>query len=154
MLFRSDDTGVHFTLPSRRLPNASDLKPNGRSYDDPRSSSSFHFTNRASVALRTPKHLFQSFGIFTIAAIVPSGARSQSHHGRHVRIDGSGAMVSDSWYIGAFGKWWRGGALQLWWVEKVANTKDAERCNSGLLDVKSLDSLEGYDGAYLRFAIL
>ncbi|KAH8107970.1 hypothetical protein BXZ70DRAFT_1060625 [Cristinia sonorae] len=138
-----DDTGVHYTLSPRR-PNAQSGYKHGRSYDEP--PSSFHFANRASVALRTPKHLFQSFGIFTIAAIVPSGARSQTHHGRHVRIDGAGAMVSDSWYIGAFGKWWRGGALQSWWVETVANTKDAERCNSGILDVKSLDSLEGYDG--------
>ncbi|TCD61705.1 hypothetical protein EIP91_008035 [Steccherinum ochraceum] len=138
-----DDTGVHYTLSSRRVPAQSGYK-SGRSYDG--STSSFHFANRASVALRTPKHLFQSFGIFTIAAIVPSGARSQSHHGRQVRINSTGSMVSDSWYIGAFGKWWRGGALQSWWIETVANTKDAERCNSGILDVKSLDSLEGYDG--------
>ncbi|THH33289.1 hypothetical protein EUX98_g889 [Antrodiella citrinella] len=142
-----DDTGVHYTLSPRRLAAPAAFKQPGRSYDP--ASTTFHFTNRASVALRTPKHLFQSFGIFTIAAIVPSGARSQSHHGRRVRIDGSGAMVSNSWYIGAFGKWWRGGALQSWWIETVANTKDAERCNSGILDVKSLDSLEDYDGLLL-----
>ena len=27
----------------------------------------------------------------------------------------------------------------------LANAKDTERCGSGLLDVKALDSLEGFD---------
>jgi hypothetical protein len=35
-------------------------------------SSAFHFSNRAAVALRTPRHAFHSFGLFTIAAVIPS----------------------------------------------------------------------------------
>lgn len=111
----------------------------GRSYSD--SASPFHFVNRASVSLRTPKHVFHSFGVFTIAAIVPNGSRSTPKS-----TDGSGSLVSDSWYIGAFGRWWRGGYTQRWWLDPIANTKDAESCNSGILDLKTLDSLECYDG--------
>lgn len=55
-------------------------------------------------------------------------------------------MVSESWFIGAFGKWWRGGPIQSWWIDTMANTKDAERCNSGILDMKALDGLECYEG--------
>ncbi|CAL1706621.1 unnamed protein product [Somion occarium] len=131
-----EDNGVHYTLARRSTPSASTP---GRTYSD--SGSPFHFVNRASVSLRTPKHVFHSFGIFTVAAIVPNGSRSDG-----VKADGSGPRVSDSWYLGAFGKWWRGGYMQCWWLETIANTKDAERCNSGILDLKTLDSLECYDG--------
>lgn len=58
-------------------------------------------------------------------------------------------MVSESWFIGAFGKWWRGGPIQAWWVDSVVNAKDTERCSSGVLDMKPLDGLECYDGELL-----
>ena len=78
----------------------------------------------------------------TIAAVLPTG-RSVSK-GRTPECNGF--MVSESWFIGAFGKWWRGGPIQSWWIDSVANTKDAERCNSGIIDMKALDGLDCYDG--------
>lgn len=37
----------------------------------------------------------------------------------------------------------------MWWVDLMANLKDkdAERCNSGVLDMKVLDNLECFEGA-------
>ncbi|KAK7692461.1 hypothetical protein QCA50_004086 [Cerrena zonata] len=139
----SDDdegSGVHYTLTRRNTTTSSALHKPGRAYSD--SGSPFHFVNRASVSLRTPKHVFHSFAVFTIAAIVPNGTRSPIIKS----ADGPGSFVSDSWYIGAFGRWWRGGYTQHWWLDPIANTNDAESCNSGILDLKTLDSLECYDG--------
>lgn len=77
----------------------------------------------------------------TIAAVLPSSGRS----GAKSQTEG-GFMVSESWFIGAFGRWWRGGPIQAWWIDTVANAKDTERCNSGVLDMKALDALGSYDG--------
>jgi hypothetical protein len=96
------------------------------------------------VSLRTPKHIFYSFGIMTIAAVLPTQATD--HSGAHGQTDGF--MVSESWFIGAFGRWWRGGPIQAWWADNVANMKDTERCSSGVLDMKPLDALERYDGTF------
>ncbi|KAF8894899.1 hypothetical protein CPB84DRAFT_1782588 [Gymnopilus junonius] len=109
--------------------------------DNPSSSSSppFHFANRASIALRTPKHVFHSFAIFTIAAMVPlSKASDGDNH--------EGWMISDSWYIGAFGKWWRGGVLEAWYQDVIARSKDEESWSSGILSMKRLDMLQEYNG--------
>ncbi|GJE97733.1 hypothetical protein PsYK624_139540 [Phanerochaete sordida] len=131
----SDDSGVHFTLSRSRQA----LQKGTSSYD---STPPFRFTSRATVSLRTPKHVFYSFGIMTIAAVLPTG-RSGSK-GRS--SDCTGFMVSESWFIGAFGKWWRGGPIQSWWIDTVANNKDTERCSSGILDMKAFDGLECYEG--------
>ncbi|KAI0085074.1 hypothetical protein BDY19DRAFT_997142 [Irpex rosettiformis] len=130
----SDDSGVHFSL-TRRISKAHTKNL------DSFSSQPFHFVNRAAVSLRTPKHVFYSFGIMTIAAVLPTGTTNRS--GATSQTDGF--MVSESWFIGAFGKWWRGGPIQAWWVENAANMKDTERCSSGVLDMKPLDALECYD---------
>ncbi|EKM54187.1 uncharacterized protein PHACADRAFT_257853 [Phanerochaete carnosa HHB-10118-sp] len=131
----SSDSGVHFTLSrSRQAP-----QKGSSSYN---STPPFRFNSRATVSLRTPKHVFYSFGIMTIAAVLPTG-RSGSK-GRSIEC--SGFMVSESWFIGAFGKWWRGGPIQSWWIDSVANNKDAERCSSGILDMKAFDGLECYEG--------
>jgi hypothetical protein len=95
----------------------------------------FHFANRASISLRTPKHVFHSFGIFTVAAMIPL-ARSPQHDGHH------GLKISDSWYIGAFGKWWRGGILEAWYQDVISRSKDEESWSSGILSMKSLDMLD------------
>ncbi|KAI0705047.1 hypothetical protein C8T65DRAFT_728027 [Cerioporus squamosus] len=129
----ADDSGVHFTR-SR--------KP-GSSFDP---NSPFHFVSRASVSLRTPKHVFYSFGVLTIAAVYPTGRSSARGNVHTIQSETLGSLVSDAWYVGAFGRWWRGGIIQSWWHELLANTKDAERCGSGILDVKALDVLEGLDG--------
>ncbi|EMD37279.1 hypothetical protein CERSUDRAFT_83035 [Gelatoporia subvermispora B] len=130
-----EGSGVHYTLSRRTLPTTSKSR-------DFNTASPFHFVNRASVSLRTPKHVFYSFGIFTVAAVYPAG-HPQS---RSVVRSANGSMVSDSWFLGAFGKWWRGGVIQPWWREMLARTKDTERCTSGILTLRALDSLEGFDG--------
>ncbi|KAI0630227.1 hypothetical protein C8Q77DRAFT_1137071 [Trametes polyzona] len=135
----SDDSGVHFTL-SRRSPPAT--RKSGSNFDP---SSPFHFVSRASVSLRTPKHVFYSFGILTIAAVYPTG-RPLRNHGHTIQTENFPSSVSDAWFVGAFGRWWRGGIIQSWWHDMLATPKDAERGGSGILDVKALDILEGYDG--------
>ncbi|KAF8197928.1 hypothetical protein BJ912DRAFT_952593 [Pholiota molesta] len=99
----------------------------------------FHFANRASIALRTPKHVFHSFAIFTIAAMVPLSKVSEGDNRE-------GWMISDSWYIGAFGKWWRGGVLEAWYQDVIARSKDEESWSSGILSMKRLDMLQDYNG--------
>ncbi|GLB37124.1 hypothetical protein LshimejAT787_0401750 [Lyophyllum shimeji] len=102
-------------------------------------SSAFHFANRASISLRTPKHVFHSFGLFTVAAMVPL-ARSARADERETLI------ISDSWYIGAFGRWWRGGVIEAWYHDVIARTKDEESWSSGILSMKNLDRLSEYNG--------
>ena len=108
-------------------------------------SSLFHFANRASIGLRTPKHVFHRFGIFTIAAMVPLSKSSEGDNSR------DGWMISDSWYIGAFGKWWRGGVLEAWYRDIIARSKDEESWSSGILSMKRLDIMQDYDGAYFCY---
>jgi hypothetical protein len=106
-------------------------------------SSPFHFADRASISLRTPKHAFHSFGIFTIAAMIPL-VKSDNTLGRGAYRGGS--MISDSWFIGAFGKWWRGGLIEAWYQDVVARSKDEESWSSGILTVKALDKFNECNG--------
>lgn len=104
-------------------------------------SSLFHFANCASVSLRTPKHVFHSFGIFTIAAMIPLPKPLP----KPLRCDDhNGLMISDSWYIGAFGKWWRGGILETWYQDVISRSKDEESWSSGILSMKSLDMFQDF----------
>ncbi|KAJ8077146.1 hypothetical protein AAF712_004050 [Marasmius tenuissimus] len=99
--------------------------------------SPFHFANRASVSLRTPKHVFHSFGIFTIAAIIPS-VKSDRPVNDHRDV----SMISDSWFIGAFGRWWRGGVLEAWYQDVIARSGNVEESwSSGIMGMKTLDRL-------------
>ncbi|KAI0675168.1 hypothetical protein C8Q78DRAFT_1010802 [Trametes maxima] len=135
----SDDSGLHYTL-SRRNPPAT--RKAGSNFDP---TSPFHFVSRASVSLRTPKHVFYSFGLLTIAAVYPTGRPHTRGSGHAIQPDNLASSVSDAWFVGAFGRWWRGGIIQSWWHDMIATTKDAERGGSGILDVKALDVLEGYN---------
>ncbi|KAJ7703267.1 hypothetical protein B0H17DRAFT_1042518 [Mycena rosella] len=105
--------------------------------------SPFHFANRASVSLRTPKHVFHSFGIFTVAAIIPARADRAACRSRR---DRDSTIVTDSWFIGAFGKWCRGGVLDAWYQDVVARSSDEESWTSGILGMKALDKLNEFDG--------
>ncbi|KAI0820017.1 hypothetical protein BC628DRAFT_1423328 [Trametes gibbosa] len=136
----SDDSGVHFTL-SRRTPPST--RKSGSTFDP---TPPFHFVSRASVSLRTPKHVFYSFGILTIAAVYPTGRPHARGNGHVLQTENLVSSVSDAWFVGAFGRWWKGGIIQSWWHDMLATTKDAERGGSGILDVKALDILESYDG--------
>ncbi|KAG7098872.1 hypothetical protein E1B28_000772 [Marasmius oreades] len=101
------------------------------------SRSPFHFANRASVSLRTPKHVFHSFGIFTIAAILPAAKSDRS-----VNDHRDTSMISDSWFVGAFGKWWRGGVLEAWYQDVIARSGNVEESwSSGIMGMKTLDRL-------------
>ncbi|KAJ4468162.1 hypothetical protein J3R30DRAFT_3306048 [Lentinula aciculospora] len=103
--------------------------------------SPFHFANRASVSLRTPKHVFHSFGIFTIAAIIPLAKTDRALQDQH-----DGTTVCDSWFIGAFGKWWRGGVFETWYQDVIARSGDEESWSSGILGMKTLDRLNELNG--------
>ncbi|KNZ80491.1 hypothetical protein J132_05611 [Termitomyces sp. J132] len=102
---------------------------NTHSFDN---SSTFHFANKASISLKTPKHVFHSFGIFTIAAMVPL-ARSACTSERESSI------LSDSLYLGAFGRWWRVGIIDAWFRDVITGTKDEESWSSGILSMKNMD---------------
>ncbi|TEB37565.1 hypothetical protein FA13DRAFT_1752303 [Coprinellus micaceus] len=146
-LSRLDDTldsehGVHEGLASRSLHPAC-ISRSAKAPTADRNGP-FHFANRASISLRTPKHVFHSFAIFTIAAMVPvqKGNSSQSD-------ETDGWSISDSWYIGAFGKWWRGGVWETWYQDVIARSKDEEGWNSGILSMKNLDMLPDFHGSFL-----
>ncbi|KAH9935709.1 uncharacterized protein B0H18DRAFT_868820 [Fomitopsis serialis] len=131
----SKDAGTHASH-SRRSPPIAHKPGRDRDPQPP-----FHFINRASISLRTPKHVSHSFGVLTIAAVFPS-----PHGSATLATVAAQATVNDSWFIGAFGRWWRGGTIRAWWHGALIDQKDAERLNSGILDLKALDSLESYDG--------
>ncbi|KAJ6475300.1 hypothetical protein C8R47DRAFT_1142979 [Mycena vitilis] len=105
--------------------------------------SPFHFANRATVSLRTPKHVFHSFGIFTVAAIIPARADRAACRPRR---DRDSTIVTDSWFFGVFGKWYRGGVLDAWYQDVVARSSDEESWTSGILGMKALDKHNEYDG--------
>lgn len=94
-------------------------------------SDGFHFANRATIGLRTPGHVFRSLGLCTIAAIpivndnetasqlVGTGMHGAKNPdpesptiGKESGSD-SDVTLAGKWFIGAFGKWWVGGTLQL-----------------------------------------
>ncbi|KAG0693391.1 hypothetical protein DFH29DRAFT_964220 [Suillus ampliporus] len=112
----------------------------------------FHFANRASVSLRTPKHVFHSFGICTIATTHgaagvngrSSSTASTHGNGNAAGVDHDGSVVSDSWFIGAFGHWWRGGLVESWYHDAMIRSKDAEGWSSGILGFKALDKLNEF----------
>lgn len=115
----------------------------------------FHFANRASVSLRTPMHVLHSFGICTIAttrgAAVPAGGRRASiahNHPPH-RSDLDAFVSSDSWFIGAFGRWWRGGLVESWYYDTMIRSKDTQGWSSGILGFKALDKFHDYNGKSL-----
>ena len=63
-------------------------------------------------------------------------------------------MISDAWYIGAFGKWWRGGALEAWYQDVIARSKDKGSWTSGILSMKPLEViLPGHTGT-LDFSLV
>ncbi|ETW80490.1 hypothetical protein HETIRDRAFT_230871, partial [Heterobasidion irregulare TC 32-1] len=150
----SEDSGVHYssttpttttttTVTPRRPPSSSDLLE---------SASTFHFSNRASVALRTPKHAFHSFAFFTIAAVIPTSssrappAGTASHRPAPAPGDLDGSTPKEAWFVGAFGRWWKG--IEIPWPQRSpARSKcDEEGWSSGILNVKALDKSDPYNG--------
>lgn len=107
-----------------------------------------HFASRASVSLRTPRHILHNCGLLTLGAVVPDERARRRSTG--ARSSGSSdleraAGIADSWYVGAFGRWWRGGVLDAWWLDmvaKAASTPEDGTC-SGILGITTLDKREG-----------
>ncbi len=123
-------------------------------------SSAFHFSNRAAIALRTPRHALHSFGFFTIAAVIPnqkahspsretSPAVSSSHNTAGTS-DHDPVPLKETWFIGAFGRWWKGGVVDpAWSAHTTPHSKsDEEGWSSGILTIKALDRLEEFSGKY------
>jgi len=102
--------------------------------------SQVRLANRASVILRAPLDAHHNLVFFIIAFIVPP-AESDT------KTSDPDYTVSNVWFIGASGGWWRGGPLYSWWADAVARSKDEEGVSSGVLSIKSLDNLNEYDGA-------
>ncbi|KAI0046081.1 hypothetical protein FA95DRAFT_1422682 [Auriscalpium vulgare] len=125
----SEDSGVHYR-PSRLE-------------SDP---DAFHFSSRASVALRTPRHAFHSFAFFTIAAVIPTPRAPPTSSRAPVSSspDLTGSQTKEAWFIGAFGRWWRGALIDASWPPKAKS--EEEGWSSGILNVKALDKLEHYNG--------
>ena len=121
-------------------------------------SSAFHFSNRAAVALRTPRHAFHSFGLFTIAAVIPShktfpSSRDTPSVGSSARNtpgspDSDFFPLKETWFVGAFGRWWRGGMVDPVWPPRHSpHSKCSEGgWSSGILNIKALDRLEDFNG--------
>ncbi|CUA66840.1 Chromatin modification-related protein eaf-1 [Rhizoctonia solani] len=92
------------------------------------------FATRASVSVRSSAHIFRSFGVLTIAAVTPVA----DHRNKHIpNGDAQASFASDHgrWFLGAFGKWWLGGALLL-------GKGDDTHGTAGLLDIRLLDDSE------------
>ncbi|KAI6040323.1 hypothetical protein EDC04DRAFT_2567222 [Pisolithus marmoratus] len=110
----------------------------------------FHFSNRASVSLRTSKHVFHSFGVCTIATT--RGATTASTRRRGSTLNGAehGVVVSsDTWFIGAFGHWWRGGSADSWCYDAMVCSKDGEVWRSGILGFNAPDKFSDYNDLLL-----
>ena len=60
-------------------------------------------------------------------------------------------MISDSWFIGFFGKWWRGGVIEAWYQDVVARSKDEESWSSGIIAAKALDKFNECNGEFFFF---
>ena len=93
--------------------------------------------------LRTPFHVHYNLVLFTIAFIVPAGESD-------IKLPYPDLSVPNAWFIGAFGGWWRGWFLFPWWVDAAVRSKDEERVSSGVLNMKTLDSLNQYDGVCMN----
>ncbi|CAE6357289.1 unnamed protein product [Rhizoctonia solani] len=93
------------------------------------------FATKASVSVRSSAHIFRSFGVLTIAAVTPvADHRNKPSAGPDPQAT---AFASDHgrWFLGAFGKWWLGGALLL-------GKGDDGHTSAGLLDIRLLDDSE------------
>jgi hypothetical protein len=121
-------------------------------------SSAFHFSNRAAIALRTPRHAFHSFGFFTIAAVIPNlkthppsretSAVISSARNTTGTSDHDFFPFKEAWFIGAFGRWWRGGVVDSAWspCPNPHAKGNEEGWSSGILNIKALDQLEDFNG--------
>ncbi|KAI6033135.1 hypothetical protein F5J12DRAFT_198907 [Pisolithus orientalis] len=142
----SDESGTkvdHDPLHSRSRSSSGSI-----SFD--RTTLPFRFSNRASVSLRTPKHVFHSFGVCTVATTRGATTTSTKRIGNTLNGAEHGAAVSaDTWFIGAFGHWWRGGSADSWCYDAVVRSQDCEVWRSGILGFNASDKFSEYNGLLL-----
>ncbi|KAI6121705.1 hypothetical protein F5141DRAFT_1289868 [Pisolithus sp. B1] len=133
----------HNLLHSRSGPSSGNI-----SFD--RATLPFHFSNRASVSLRTPKHVFHSFGLCTVATTCGATTTGTGRGGSTLNGAEHGTtMSSDAWFIGAFGRWWRGGSADSWCYDAMVCSKDSEVWRSGILGFNASDKFSEYNGLLL-----
>jgi hypothetical protein len=121
-----------------------------------------HFSSRAAVALRTPKHDFHSFGFFTIAAVLPGNTRQLPRSNSSLSLAGTvnttsaitGEFSKGSWFIGAFGRWWRGGLVDAPWPHPLhrkskpslnRNNHTSVNSNDGIIELDDADAHSSAD---------
>jgi len=111
-----------------------------------------HFARSASVAMRTPAHLFRSFVVVAIASVSAAPAPSstsdkQQQHRPRPRL-------ADTWYVGAFGIWWQVGSIDI--LGLGAGTASKTRGDTqipGVLELTSRDQYsDGTEGAFDFFS--
>jgi hypothetical protein len=154
----SDHTDSEDSKTTYRRSPSSQSRPSFGSLES--GSSAFHFSNRAAIALRTPRHAFHSFGFFTIATVIPN---LKAHHSSRKTSsvissarnttgtpDHDFFPSKEHFFIGAFGRWWRGGIVDPSWSPRPSpHAKgDEEGWSSGILNIKSLDQLEDFNGEF------
>lgn len=133
----------HNLLHSRSRPSSGNI-----SFD--RATLPFHFSNRASVSLRTPKHVFHNFGVCTVAATRGATTTGTGRGGSTLNgAEHGSAVSSDSWFIGAFGRWWRGGSADSWCYDAMVFSKDSEVWRSGILGFNASDKFSDCNGLLL-----
>lgn len=133
----------HNLLHSRSRPSSGNI-----SFD--RATLPFHFSNRASVSLRTPKHVFHSFGVCTVATTHGATTTGTRRGGSTLNGAEHGTAVSsDTWFIGAFGRWWRGGSADSWCYDAMVCSKDSEVWRSGILGFNASDKFSDCNGLLL-----
>lgn len=91
----------------------------------------FPFASRASVSLRTPRHIFHNFAILTVASMAPLVDF-------HSVANAHSFIASDLWYVGAFGRWWRMGPVDFWCQDFLIQSKE-EGWSSGVFHIHNLD---------------
>lgn len=120
----------------------------------------FAFANRASVSLRTPKHMFRSFGVLSIAAVIPTSSKHSRQDKSQDDGDGvsfttdddnvheSSTLMWDSWFVGAFGMWFWAVNLDGFWRESGFIARDeTDGAATGVLEVKALDRSDSLNRA-------
>ncbi|KAI6134512.1 hypothetical protein EV401DRAFT_1905628 [Pisolithus croceorrhizus] len=133
----------HNLLHSRSRPSSGNI-----SFD--RATLPFRFSNRASVSLRTPQHVFHSFGLCTVATTCGAATTGAGRGGSTLNGAEHGASLSsDAWFIGAFGRWWRGGSADSWCYDAMVCSKDNEVWRSGILGFNASDKFSEYNGLAL-----
>ena len=146
----------HYTLPSHDPhPATARSLPGSYAYRDhvvPNQPLRFHFANRVAISLQTPSHIFRSFGLFT-AVVTP--LVDMSSHGTYQSPEDNGksspwspdGKIRGSWFIGAFGKWWIGGTVEL--SKRDIETLTAHESllfKAGLCNVRTMDYGDAYEG--------